>query len=109
MTIAKIALATLFCAGFLAATPAAQAEMRTVGGQAYWTGDPGPVEPGAYWASGQYKYDPDHYLSYYGDSPQDYTMVVHANHMGAANCVWRKRVVNTDWEFRHPYLMVCRH
>jgi hypothetical protein len=64
MTIAKIALATLFCAGFLAATPAAQAEMRTVGGQAYWTGDPGPVEPGAYWASGQYKYDPSAFPSF---------------------------------------------
>jgi hypothetical protein len=90
--------------------PCAQAQStRVVNGQVYWTGDPGPVEPGSFWNGGQYRYDPHHYLSYYGTDPQDYREVVYADHAGSARCVWRKRVVNTDWELRHPYLRVCRN
>jgi len=85
----------------------AAAGMKTVDGQAYWTGDPGPVDPGAFYEGGQYRADPHHYLSWYGEDPQDYKMVVHAPHSGDSRCVWRKRVVNTSWEFRHPYIMVC--
>lgn len=87
--------------------PAAAQSMRVVNGQSYWTGDPGPVDPGAFWDGGQYKYDPNHYLSYYGRDPQDYVMRVYAHHSGAPGCVWRKRVVNSNWEFRHPYIQVC--
>jgi len=93
-------------ASFVTLSPAA-AGIRTVEGQTCWTGDPGPVYPGAYWASGQHQFDPHHYLSYYGSDPQDYKMVVHAPHSGPRGCVWRKRVVNSNWEFHHPYLMVC--
>jgi hypothetical protein len=89
------------------AAPAA-AGIRTVQGQTFWTGDPGPVDPGNFYSSGQAQADPHHYLSYYGGDPQDYKMVIYAEHTGAARCVWRKRVVNSNWEFRHPYLMVCR-
>lgn len=85
----------------------AAAGMKTVDGQAYWTGDPGPVDPGAFYQGGQYRSDPHHYLSWYGEDPQDYKMVVHAPHSGDNRCVWRKRVVNTSWEFHHPYIMVC--
>jgi hypothetical protein len=91
----------------LGAVPAAAA-MRIVDGQAYWSGDPGPVDPGAYWTSGQRYADPDHYMSWYGKDPQDYTMVVYAPHAGASRCVWRARVINTYWEFAHPYIRVCR-
>jgi hypothetical protein len=93
-----------------AAPPAAQAQsMRTVNGQSYWRGDPGPVAPDAYWSGGQYKVDPHHYLSYYGSDPQNFSETVFAEHAGPERCVWRKRVVNGNWEFRHPYLRVCRY
>ena len=86
----------------------AQAEQRVVNGQAYWEGDPGPIDPGPYWTSGQRKYDRHHYMSWYGKDPQDYRMTVYAEHSGKARCVWRRRVINTEWEFQHPYLRVCR-
>ena len=79
-----------------------------VDGQAYWSGDPGPIDPGAYWTSGQRYADPHHYMSWYGKDPQDYTMTVYAPHAGASRCVWRARVINTYWEFAHPYIRVCR-
>jgi hypothetical protein len=87
--------------------PAAFAGTRTVDGQTYWTGDPGPVSPGPYYDSGQQAVDPHHYMSWYGEDPQDYKMVVHAPHSGNARCVWRKRVITTNWEFRHPFILVC--
>ncbi len=103
---------TIALAAFIAATTgvvaSAQAAMRFVDGQAYWGGDPGPVAPGAFYESGQAKFDPHHYMSWYGDEPQDFKMVVYAAHSGSARCVWRMRVVNSNWEFHHPYLMVCR-
>ena len=103
------ALSAVLAAGALMAAPAAQAQsMRTVNGQAFWRGDPGPVAPGAYWVGGEYRYDPAHFQSYWGADPQDYTDVVYAEHSGATRCVWRKRVINSNWEFRHPYLRVCR-
>jgi hypothetical protein len=108
LTLSKFSMA-LACAAFagFAAVPAAAA-MRIVDGQAYWSGDPGPVDPGAYWTAGQRYADPHHYMSWYGKDPQDYTMIVYARHAGASRCVWRARVVNTYWEFAHPYLRVCR-
>lgn len=91
-----------------AASQTAQAGMRVVSGQAYWEGDPGPVNPWAYWTSGQYAYDPHHYNSWFGSEPQTFKMTVYAEHTGEARCVWRSRVINSNWEFRHPYLRVCR-
>lgn len=99
--------AALFAVAFMTMQPA-QAGMRAVDGQAYWEGDPGPVAPGPYWTGGQHEYDRHHYNSYYGDDPQGFTMTVYAQHAGKARCVWRRRVINTGWEFRHPYLRVCR-
>ncbi len=103
------ALSAVFATGALMATPSAHAQsMRMVNGQAYWRGDPGPVTPGPYWDGGEFRYDPAHYQSYWGADPQDYTDVVFAEHAGPTRCVWRKRVINSIWEFRHPYLRVCR-
>lgn len=100
-------LAVIAAAAALASLNPAAAGTKTVDGQTYWTGDPGPVNPSAFFEGGQYKYDPHHYLSDYGDSPQDYKMMVHATHSGNSRCVWRKRVINSNWEFHHPYIMVC--
>lgn len=94
-------------ASFVTLSPAMAQHVRTVQGQSYWSGDPGPVSPGAYWEGGQYKYDPNHYLSDYGRDPQDFVMTVNAPHSGPRGCVWRKRVVNSNWEFHHPYIRVC--
>lgn len=91
----------------LIAPTASQAAMRMVDGQAYWTGDPGAVDGGAFYDSGQAASDPHHYLSWYGEDPQDYRMTVHARHAGPTGCVLRQRVLITDWDFRHPYLRVC--
>jgi hypothetical protein len=105
MAVLSAAVAT----GSAIAAQSAQAQsMRVVNGQAYWRGDPGPVAPDPYWVGGQYKYDPYHFLSYYGSDPEDYQEAVAADHRGADRCVWRKRVVNSDWEFHHPYIRVCR-
>lgn len=104
---AKAAVAFAIIA--LTATASARAQsMRTVDGQAYWRGDPGPVAPGAFWDGGEYKYDPHHYLGYWSQDPVDHIDVVYAEHSGKERCVWRKRVVNSDWEHMHPYLKVCR-
>jgi hypothetical protein len=103
--LARIA-AVAATASFVMIAPAAAA-MRTVDGQNFWTGDPGPVDPGAYYESGQERYDPHHYLSWYGSDPQNYKMTVYGPHSGPTRCVWRKRVINSDWEFRHPYIRVC--
>ncbi|MCI4679388.1 hypothetical protein K9U39_14750 [Rhodoblastus acidophilus] len=99
------ALALAAFAAF-AASPAA-ATVRTAQGQTYWSGDPGQVDPGAYWSGGQDHFDPHHYLSWYGGDPQDYQMTVYSTHRGAARCVWRERVINTYWDFQHPYVRVC--
>ena len=105
---ATASIATLVAVGFAAIQPALAQSMRTVDGQSYWRGDPGPINPGSFWDGGQYKYDRNHYSSSYSTSALLYTDVVYANHSGSARCVWRQRVVNSDWEFRHPYLKVCR-
>jgi hypothetical protein len=35
-------------------------------------------------------------------------MTVYADHAGKQNCVFRKRVTISTWDFQHPYLRVCR-
>ncbi len=96
----------------VAATPA-QAVERIVDGQAYWSGPPAGGDPTAwgvapYWAGGQYKYDPYHYSANYTEDAQTYSDTVYAPHAGSSRCVWRQRVLNTEWEYRHPYIRVCR-
>jgi len=88
--------------------PPAPGSMMIVNGQAYWEGDPGPVQPDAYWTSDAYKYDPHNYGDRYNREPGIYTETVYADHGGKENCVWRKRVINTNWEYQHPFLRVCR-
>ena len=81
----------------------------TIQGQSFWTGDPGIADPGTFFDSGQYRFDPNNYLSYEAEEDnQDFRDVVFAPHPGRARCVLRKRVINSEWEFEHPYLMVCR-
>ncbi len=100
--------AALVVVSFTATQPAQAQHMRTVDGQSYWQGDPGPINPGTFWEGGQYKYDPHHYSSNRSAGAMLITDVVYASHSGSARCVWRQRVVNSDWEFRHPYVQVCR-
>lgn len=107
-----LSVALLASSALAMAQPAA-ATIRVVNGQAYWSGAPsgGPVSPseaGPYFAGREYRYDPHHYMGWYGSDPQDYRDVVYAQHSGRARCVFRQRVVNTNWEFQHPYLLVCR-
>ena len=80
----------------------------TIQGQTFWTGDPGH-RSGNFFDTGQYRFDPNDYLSYEAEEDnQDFRDVVYAAHPGRARCVIRKRVVNTELEYEHPYLMVCR-
>ena len=82
--------------------------VRTIQGQAFWDGDPGPIsEP--YWTQGQYKYDPNGYLERNARDPdQFHLMTVIGDHAGKPNCVFRRRVTVSTWDFQHPILRVCR-
>lgn len=83
--------------------------VRTVDGQSFWRGDPGPIDPGPYWTSGQYKYDPNGYLDQINRSAdQLHDMTVYADHSGKERCVFRKRVIIDNWEYHHPVIRVCR-
>jgi hypothetical protein len=99
----------LAIAAFVAPSVAGAQSMRIVNGQAYWRGDPGPIDPGAFWTGGEFQYDPQHYLGSRGSDAANYLDVVYADHAGKERCVWRKRVVNSNWDFQHPYLRVCRN
>jgi hypothetical protein len=91
------------------AWPAQAQNVRYANGTAYWDVDPGPINPGSYWTSGQYKYDPNGYMERnWRDPDQFHEMTVYADHAGKQNCVFRKRVTVTTWDFEHPYLRVCR-
>ncbi len=87
---------------------AQQGKVRVVQGETFWDVDPGPIyEP--YWTQGQYKYDPNGYLlRSYRDADQLHLMTVIGDHSGKANCVFRRRVPVSTWEFQHPILRVCR-
>ena len=90
------------------AVPALAASVKSAQGVSYWSGDPGPISD-PYWTSGQYKYDPDGYLLRNGWQPdQFHLMTAIGDHDGKENCVFRKRVTVTTWEFEHPILRVCR-
>jgi hypothetical protein len=105
----RLAAASVAALAAAAIAPAAQAQsVRVVHGQAFWTGDPHVSDAGSFWSSGQYRYDPHHYLDYYGSEPANFSNVVYAEHSGRAHCVFRKRVENSNWEHQNPYLMVCR-
>jgi hypothetical protein len=91
------------------ASPAQAQQIRSANGTLYWNKDPGPIDPGPYWTSGQYKYDPNGYMERVARDPdQFHEMTVYADHAGKENCVFRRRVVVTTWDFNHPYLRVCR-
>ena len=91
------------------ASPARAQKMRYANGTAYWDVDPGKIDPGSYWTSGLYKYDPNGYLERnWRDADQVHEMTVYADHAGKENCVFRKRVIITSWDFQHAYLRVCR-
>ncbi len=81
---------------------------KTVNGVSYWDVDPGPIDPGTFWTSGQFKYDPNGYMDLNRWDLGVQVNTVYADHAGKSNCVFRKRVINTDWDSRHPYLRVCR-
>ncbi len=89
--------------------PALAGSMRTVNGQSYWEMDPGPVTPDAYWAGNAEKYDPHNYLSQVNrEAQRQFDETLYAEHEGRDRCVWRKRVVNSNWEYMHPFVRVCR-
>ncbi|MCI4677466.1 hypothetical protein K9U39_18375 [Rhodoblastus acidophilus] len=83
------------------------ANIKVAGGQAYWEGDPGPVND-PYWTSGQYKYDPYGYMERNRWDPEYHPMTVIGPHSGAENCVFRRRVQISNWDYNHPILRVCR-
>jgi hypothetical protein len=82
--------------------------VRTLQGESFWEGDPGPVTD-PYWTQGQYKYDPNGYLlRNWRDADQLHLMTVIGPHSGKENCVFRRRVTVSSWESRHPFIRVCR-
>lgn len=104
---AKLPIGALAAMLTLASLPAA-AGVRMLQGTAFWEGDPGPITD-SYWVSGQYKYDPNGYLERNPRDPdQFHLMTLYGDHAGKANCVYRRRVVVSDWDFRHPHVRVCR-
>ena len=106
----RFGTAVLVLALLPAAALAQTGHMKVVNGEAYWDVDPGPIDPGSYWTSGLYKYDPNGYMERQGgrDPEPPHEMTVYADHSGKERCVFRQRVTNSDWEMRHPYLRVCR-
>lgn len=104
----KAILAAVLASISAALSPSARADnVRVIEGQAFWTGDPGPVSD-PYWTQGQYKYDPNGYLERNWFDPEYHPMTVIGEHEGKANCVFRRRVTITTWEFQHPILRICR-
>jgi hypothetical protein len=81
--------------------------IRVAGGQSYWEGPPGPITD-PYWTSGQYKYDPNGYMERSRWDPEYHSMTVIGPHSGTENCVFRRRVQITSWDYQHPILRVCR-
>ena len=82
----------------------------TVQGQTFWTGSPETSDPGPFFDSGQFRFDPNDNLEY-GEGEEDLQSerpIIYADHPGAARCILRKRVVNTEWDHEHPYLAICR-
>jgi len=41
-----------------------RADERQTGARAFWTGNLGAIDPGSFFDSGQYRFDPNNYLSY---------------------------------------------
>ena len=101
-------LAPIVLAATACAASAAPGDVRTVGGVPFFRGDPGPIDPGTFWTSGQYKYDPDGYMDINRWDSGVHVNTVYGQHTGAPNCVFRARVVIDDWDRRHPYVRICR-
>lgn len=91
-----------------AASPAAAQNVRVLQGTPFWEGDPGPITD-SYWVGGQYKYDPNGYMERnFWDPDQLHLMTLYGDHSGKANCVFRRRVAISTWEYQHPIVRVCR-
>lgn len=98
----------VLAAAALAIAPAQAQQQRSLQGESFWEGDPGPITD-SYWTSGQYKYDPNGYMERnWRDPDQMHLMTVIGDHAGKTNCVFRRRVTITTWDFNHPILRVCR-
>ncbi|MGO8740254.1 hypothetical protein [Rhodoblastus sp.] len=93
--------------GWFGPAAASVSTIRMAGGQSYWEGPPGPIAD-PYWTSGQYKYDPNAYMERSRWDPEYHPMTVIGPHAGKENCVFRRRVQISDWDYRHPILRVCR-
>lgn len=107
-TFAKLSGATLATILVLAAVPAVASNIRTLQGTSFWEGDPGPISD-SYWVSGLYKYDPNGYMERNPRDPdQLHLMTLYGDHAGKANCVFRRRVVISSWDYQHPHVRVCR-
>jgi hypothetical protein len=105
----NIFAASLVILSALPSLPVVAGGLKTAQGESYWDSDPGPIDPGTYWTSGQYKYDPNGYMERNRWEPdQNRLMTVYAEHSGKPRCVFRKRVVISNWDFQHAYLRVCR-
>jgi hypothetical protein len=94
-------------AGWHGLAAAGPGTMGVAGGQSYWEGDPGPISD-PYWTSGQYKFDPNGYMQRNWWDPEYHPMTVFGDHSGKENCVFRRRVQITSWDFQHPILRICR-
>lgn len=95
-------------AAVMLASPAEAQKVKYANGTAYWDGDPGPIDD-TFWTSGQYKYDPNGYMERnYRDPDSYHLMTIYADHAGKENCVFRRRVVVSTWDFNHPIVRVCR-
>jgi hypothetical protein len=108
---AAFGLALVGLSGMVLANPAAAlsrfGDSRTVNGVTFYRGDPGPVTD-PYWTAGQYKYDPNGNMTVTRWDAGIHLMTVYGDHSGAANCVFRRRVTVDDWDWRHPFVRVCR-
>ena len=83
--------------------------MRYAQGQAYWTGEPN-IPLGPFWSTNAHFYDPNNYNGRNNRDADNGTIsqTVYDDHDGAARCVFRQRVVNTNAEAQNPIIRVCR-
>ncbi len=100
---------TAFAAGVAwhGAAAAGSGTIKVAGGQSYWEGPPGPITD-PYWTSGQYKYDPNGYMERSRWDLEYRPMTVIGPHAGNENCVFRRRVQISSWDYQHPILRICR-
>lgn len=98
-------LGALACA-VLTAEPAMAKpdDIRFLNGVFVYEGDPGPIDP----AKAPGATDPDMHLVIDNSGAALHFNTLYGEHNGAANCVFRQRVIVNDWDRNHPYVRVCR-